>query len=591
MLDCRERLAARGDEAPRSIGRRNCIDDCRGWSTLRVHQKLELLVSVLAIAFAAWFVATGVWIGVVGYSATPYWDQWNWLLPDELLEGFFAQHNEHRIVVSRAIFLIDAWVGGGAGIINIVMMFVFAALHAALLFVLLCKAFGLDDPARRALLALGIAAYFFTGFQFENFVSGFQSGFTAVFFFASAAFTILAYYAERGGARIFALAVLMSFLSAGSVANGIFVAPVMVVVAVLLRLRRRDVAILAVVSIVTVLAYMHGYSSPSAHGDPLARLGALPSTVGFFLAYLGSALPGALNARVPMGVHLLPLAQFFGAIGVVGAMFVLVGALRDGARAPYRTAAAAILAFVMATAAITALGRTGLGDLAALASRYGAATASFWAILFALALSLKGRNVRIGAGVTVVAAAVILASAQMSFTGIGLEFAFRKREAGAALLAQVDAPDVLRAAFPVPEYMLARAEVLRTAHQSLFSEPWSRLLGAELPDTSIVCPGGFAGASRVIPSTGAATRVSVFGRFPREARAVALVDPHRRVVGLAIRHMRDDPDLPWPANRSRRTPIWTGFARLPVPLELRSIVVDRAGGAICRLDGFIVAGG
>lgn len=556
-----------------------------------VHSWARVVPVPLIIAFTVWFVITGLWIGVIGYSATPFYDQWSWLLPDELLRGLFAQHNEHRIVISRLIFFADDYLAGGAGIISTIAIYVFMVLHCALLFFLLRKAFDLRGVIQQSLLSLAIAAFFFTGFQFENFVSGFQNQFTGVFLFASASLAALAHYAARAGAHNLLLSIVLSILAACTMANGILVAPVLVVAALLMQLKLRDVAALALVAAVTCGLYLHGYQRVAAHAELPLAISSLPKWGTFFFAYLGGAAPNALNAAIGLGPSKILIIMLVGMAGCLIAAIVLLQAVRERQRAPYIVAAAGILAFVMGTAAITAIGRAGLDVGGALGNRYGGATAAFWVVISAWGLSLKAPILRHGAEATVFALALIIASAQMAFMGAGLEFSFRKREAGAALMAQVNAPEILRAAHPGPEYIAARAPSLRAAHLSLFAQPWSRLVGELAPPAQQACLGGFAGAAQVIPSEGGATRLSVYGSMARGVRAVAFVGPDNRIVGLAIRRMRDDPRLPWPFNKSRAAPVWSGFAALPVSSMIHAIGVDEQGRGVCAVKGNILAGG
>jgi hypothetical protein len=95
-----------------------------------------------AFRFAIGLVCTACFIlacagGVVGYSPVPFWDMWDGtvLFLHNFLAGdwtaLFSQHNEHRIVLTRLLFLVEYAVLDGSGRYLIAANYVFALLAAA----------------------------------------------------------------------------------------------------------------------------------------------------------------------------------------------------------------------------------------------------------------------------------------------------------------------------------------------------------------------------------------------------------------------------------------------------------------------------
>src|SRR5215813_12433280 len=69
-----------------------------------------LLGSIVA---AGAIVVSALLLALEGYSALPFWDQWEFISPAAILGRFFEQHNEHRILLTRLITLLDQTAFGG----------------------------------------------------------------------------------------------------------------------------------------------------------------------------------------------------------------------------------------------------------------------------------------------------------------------------------------------------------------------------------------------------------------------------------------------------------------------------------------------
>ena len=121
-------------------------------------------------------------------------DQWETILFfDRLMQGtitfgdFIAQHNEHRILFPRLVFVLDLWLTGARNGVNFAAILVCQALHLALFHRMI--ALRVAEPWSRWALTALVAALFFGIVQWENFLWGFQIQFVGVFLF----FTIAAY--------------------------------------------------------------------------------------------------------------------------------------------------------------------------------------------------------------------------------------------------------------------------------------------------------------------------------------------------------------------------------------------------------------
>src|SRR5487761_455533 len=74
---------------------------------------LPTLAALLSIAVGVYVCASTAAMVIHGWSALPYWDQWDELIfsPKQVFSPWlYSQHNEHRILFPRLLFAIDTFV-------------------------------------------------------------------------------------------------------------------------------------------------------------------------------------------------------------------------------------------------------------------------------------------------------------------------------------------------------------------------------------------------------------------------------------------------------------------------------------------------
>lgn len=332
-------------------------------------------------------IALGVSVTVRGYSPVPFADFWSELdfigaalAGDASAADFWAQHNEHRIVVGRLQFLADYGLLGGTNVL------LFAAIGVSSLAIAALFAAAVYLDTRDRLLAFGTlavgAAATLSPAGWENLTWAFQVQFVQVFLFAALAVLLVALAARRppgaSAAILTALAAAAATSATYSMANGLLVWPVVVGLALALSLGRRRTLALVGAAFAVAGSYLWGleFSTRGELSDPVGL-------ATFVAVYLGSAVWGA---------GLRP-AAVVGAIGL--ALVPVVFALAWRRRAETTIAiplAAGVAAFILLTAAQTAAGRLYLGTAQALSSRYSIASFTFWlAILVALLIPLRER--------------------------------------------------------------------------------------------------------------------------------------------------------------------------------------------------------
>ena len=345
--------------------------------------RLILLYVLWALALVS--LALAVTAGVHNYSPVPFGDMW----PGDLLfyiavssgdqSHWLAQHNEHRIVLSRFLFWLDMEVLSGQTPflqwLNYFLTFAIWALLCRLASSTLKEA--AHDELLRYLPPL-LLVLCFSLLQYENFYWGFQSQFFLVYLLPLGAFYCLGRFAGQGAEIGFWAACLLAILSAGAMANGVLAAPILLLLGIVLRLRRWRVAILAVLAILIPTIYFRGYVSPSGHGS-LSLLWTEPGTaLTYLLLYLGSPF------RHLVGGYAV-VAKLMGGFLLLSSLFFLWRALVQPR--PFHMVLLALLLFIGATALATASGRMMFGLEQALSYRYATPALMAWAALLILYFS------------------------------------------------------------------------------------------------------------------------------------------------------------------------------------------------------------
>jgi hypothetical protein len=333
----------------------------------------RLLVAAGLGILAAAGVTAGVRVIVDGYSPVPFADFWGQFPFLERAYGvdlrpgdFWAQANEHRIAVPRIQFLLDYRLFGGT------YVFLFSAIAASclLLAAVLAGVAWLDS--RDAFLAWGVfcvaAIAALSPVAAENLTWAFQVQFVQVFLFAALAIAAVV-AAARSPVQRRADGWTIASATAGiaatySLANGLLVWPVVLVVTGILGLRARARAFLAAVAGLAVGSYLWRFDFET-HGNLAHPIG----IVEYVTLYLGTIVrSGGTTAAGAVGAG--GLAAF--------ALLVLVAwkERADGSRTT--SVGAALALFVVLTAVQTAAGRLQLGVAQALASRYATGSFAFW---------------------------------------------------------------------------------------------------------------------------------------------------------------------------------------------------------------------
>lgn len=342
------------------------------------------LFAFIGLAYLA-LTIVGTWNN---YSSVPFWDMWNGYLEfyahsSEGWEPWWALHNEHRILLSRAIFWVDLHVFRG----SMVLLFTLNVLFSVCIFLCFFAALRrlVPDGQRSITVAAAaglIAVASFSWIQSDNFTWAFQSQFFLAYLVPLLSFCLLAWSAERDSRPLFILALLIGMLGAATMANGVLASPVLVVLGLFLRLGWRRIAALGVAALVELIGYFHGFEAPPGHTTLMGVLREQPlDLLHYLLMYLGGPWFFVFQGR----------SQWFPIIGGVllltGIVAVGVSLLRARRAAPLQLALLAFLLFFGGTALGTASGRLSIGVEQAMSSRYLTPQLMAWSALLILLVS------------------------------------------------------------------------------------------------------------------------------------------------------------------------------------------------------------
>lgn len=543
------------------------------------------LVTMASCAFGVFVAIDSLRTVARIYSPLPWFDAWAtfqllkvWIdhaaSPAAIL---FAQHNEHRIVIPRLVFLADAFWFGGLGQIGIAAIFAVQALHAGLFVWVL----GHARPIASGRWIVGglVVALMFSLAQAENFSSGFQLTFVGVFAAATASFLLFAQAATRpsGQGRALAYSFGAVLVAAFTMANGMVAAIVLVALALLSRQGWRVTLACAVWATAIGLVYFQDYVPVAQSSRPADALAQPFDFISYVAIYLGSILGPSQTA-----------AGALGALGIVAAMAATVRVGVARLVRPTSLMLVGVMLFAGATAAMTASGRINYSLQQALSSRYVTGSVTFWCAQLCFwwtdppawpAMRSSATWARTATGVLGVLLAIALGKAQSTAKPALWSQGFKENDASNLLLLGLDDPAVIGLTTFDDGNVQQLMPLLRERGLSIFGGPDGGTFGASLDRSgNLVPPGACTGAlSSAVADPGlgpGGARIS--GRAwnvsqRRQIRRVLLADDRGIVVGLA------SSGIP-----GRTLMEWRGYA-VATPGQILSAYGVLEGQRICAL--------
>lgn len=335
-----------------------------------------IVTSFLVLSFIA---------AVKNYSPVPQSDMWYGYLhfftriSNGEISAWWSQHNEHRILLSRALFWIDIVMFNGQLIFLFVVNYLLAAAIALFFFFYTKDVLRKDDGIAKSIIGSLIVILSFSRIQKENFDWAFQSQ-----FFLAQLLPLISFYLvyksqqlKKRGIILFFLACITGILSVFAMGNGIATLPLITLLALLVGFRWLTI-LPAILSVAGVMFYFHGYHQPNGHGSISdAAINHPLDLVQYFFAYLGGPFHHALHSRI--------FAQISGLIFVGNFLFFGYRICKNSElRSPVNLALMTFISYILITAFATAGGRSLFGIDHALSSGYTTPTMMGWTALLIL---------------------------------------------------------------------------------------------------------------------------------------------------------------------------------------------------------------
>ena len=351
----------------------------------RVSRIIRTLYLCLAWMLVPVFLGLAIIGGYEAYSPVPMGDMWNGTLGFYVnashgdWSSWWAQHNEHRILLSRILFWMEeAWFSG-KGLFLLVTNYLLVTSVAILFFFIWRE----RSRGWGASFAVFLSVWLLSWIQNDNMIWGFQSQFVLAQLLPLMAFYFLhrACQSNSHGGRWFAASATCGVMALGSMANGVITLPLLTLLALALRMNHRRVIVLGALSILGVFLYFHGYQAVGGHGSLTQSLKEIPEgVIDYMQVYLGGPFYFFLGEN--------PLALMFARIASVVLVVGSILCLQKELSAPHRSSLAlAMLCFILyigGSAFGTAGGRAIFGAGQALTSRYMTPALMAWAAFFVL---------------------------------------------------------------------------------------------------------------------------------------------------------------------------------------------------------------
>ena len=439
-------------------------------TSARIKLTVQSGIAVLSILLGIASISAALYTTSHTLIRYPYEDMWN--IVEELgthnghlpLAVLWSQHNEHRIPFARLLQEIDLlWFHGRNNSL-------YFAIYSLQFFSLFVWAYMMRKvaawPVWLVTAGCGLAA--FALFWISQFQSLTPLG---VLILPGSAFGVLAVFAValaivspawRSAWLIAGIAT--AFICESTLANGMLLWPLLVVLAVRFRLSRKMCTLLGGVGAVAILLYFLGYKSPG-NQSPLQSFSHPAALVDYFLTYLGAPWFG-FNP------------QFAGSIALLGFAFVTIFYLYELVRTKPRLFPLSVLSigmFALLSGMVTAVGRVSYGPAQAISSRYESSVLLFWLCVAVYAIHISSlRQTRLAlltAMAAIVADSAILPTFQKAF-GDAQTYTRRLDEGALPIFSDVRDPGETQNKLYVPiQWVYEQRSWLQSLHTAYYADP------------------------------------------------------------------------------------------------------------------------
>ena len=340
---------------------------------------------------AVYILVTSITTCLKIYYPSFYWDQWETITSffqfsdaHRILDWFTAVHNEHEILIPRLLFVLDWKFFGGTNLFLVILTLLFQAAYVYVFYLFLKK----ESVSfyMRLTVVFWTVIFLFSCTQIENLACGFQISFVEVFLFSFLSIVFCFQYLESKKWWLLASAYLFAIFASFSMSNGFLVWPLLILV--FLGSKSWKNAALSFV-LLALIAFNYIHNRQPSQTPMLASFRSWKDIINylqFFLIYLGN----------PLGKVTLIHATVYGSVLLAYELFILVIVFLNRKRLSltiYTLLFASL--FILGSAAVTSLGRLGLGMIQATAERYTTPALLFSCFLLVItAILLRDKSLR-----------------------------------------------------------------------------------------------------------------------------------------------------------------------------------------------------
>jgi hypothetical protein len=329
-----------------------------------------------------------VYIVYETYTPVIFWDQWT--IVNDLIKShghpswsqIWSQHNEHRIPFGRLACYADLLLFKGKNVSLIVEIFIVQILQTFLLIWMFRRYGGLGKAA--TITAAGFFTFCaFYPIQIENFNWGWSITYVLAMPSATLALAALVVHVELISSEDhhawFSWALVLSLLGGIvaelSLANGVFVWPVLLLLGFMLKTPRMAQYVTALVGVCTTGLFVWGFHHPDNAADPLQSL-LHPVEVA---RYMRTYLAWTWDTSVPNASPWPTVVESLTTLAIVFVPFELVRLVRRRSSSDrLEMFLFANILFALISSTVTALGRINFGIQQATSSRYQTIALVFW---------------------------------------------------------------------------------------------------------------------------------------------------------------------------------------------------------------------
>ena len=480
--------------------------------------------------------------GVLNYSAIPFWDTWDAALSMmlRLHDGdttvWWSQHNEHRLILARALIWFDFKFFDGMGYFLVFFNYGLCAISGVIFYCFMEKINYHDNNSKnktnRMALYFFLIGSTFLWTQVENFVLGLNCNFFMAQLLPLIAFYCLARSSVSGSRRDFLIASLFGTLSAGTLASGVVIAPLMLGYVLVLRQGLARAATLGVISITIMFYYFNGYVTPSEHG--YAGSAFIHHPIGVF-NYAMMFLGCPFNFLVGGGRLGKLVALNSGIVFTIMFAALVLRWIYTVEKSPFTAALLLFIAYIGISAVATGGGRLVLGEASAFASRYTTPAIMGWVALLLLLWHRSGDRPATNTRRPVIfftAIGALMLAYQVQALRNASATLFPREVAALALSLDINDEAAIRKIYPVPHRALMLSRAALPLGLSIFGQPPYAGLWHEMgtPLALPEAPACLGALDAAIPVAGAPAYIQVTGW---------LIDPQTRSAPKTIRFIGD----------------------------------------------------